>query len=113
MIADPAREEVFNEVVDLVARAAATGKRTLTPATELYYDLGLAGDDLYEAISNIRVRFGTDFSKMHLPRFAPGETEAIFSLDPLREVLGRPRRFKSLTVQLLVEAVQAGRWDVV
>jgi acyl carrier protein len=111
MMADPAGEGVFDEVVDVVARISAINKRSLTPTTELYDDLGLAGDDLYEVISNIRARFGTDFSKMHLPKFAPGETDAIFSLDPLRKILGQPRRFQSLTIYSLVKAVQAGRWD--
>jgi hypothetical protein len=106
-----AREDILDEVIDVIARISATNKRSLTPRTELYDDLHLAGDDLYEVISDIRARFGTDFSRMHLPKFAPGETDAIFSFDLLRKVLGQPRRFQSLTICSLVRAVQAGRWD--
>lgn len=113
MAVDPPHQDALGDIVDLIAHVAVPGRLPITPATELYYDLGLAGDDLYEAIAAIRARFGTDFSMMHLADFAPGETEALFSFDLLRRLLGRPRRYHSLTVQSLVEAVHAGAWKVV
>jgi hypothetical protein len=112
MASNPPIEGALDEIIDIIARIAVSGRRPVTCATELYYDLRLAGDDLYEMIAAIHARFGTDFSVMDLEEYAPGETEAFFSLDPLRELLGRPRRFRSLTVQLLMDAVQAGAWAV-
>lgn len=101
---------MLSKLAELLDRVAAPGGRPITSTTELYYDLGLAGDDLHEAIDQVRGRFGTDFSGMKLADYAPGETDALFSLDVLREVLGRPRRYRSLTVRRLEEAVEAGVW---
>jgi|GEM_PF-5903308 len=109
-MADSPNESVLDVILDLLNHIASPERRPITGATELYYELGLAGDDLYEAIAAIHDRFGTDFSSMDLRHYAPGETEAIFSLGPIREWLGRPRRYRSLTVQLLLDAVEAGAW---
>jgi hypothetical protein len=112
MTAEPSNQGVLDEIVALVTRVAAPDHRPITRATELYYDLGLAGDDLYDVITAIRARFGTDFSTMILREYAPGEVEGLFSFDTLREVLGRPQQYRSLTIELLVEAVRAGGWKV-
>jgi hypothetical protein len=109
---DRASRNVAGELSEILVRIAAPAGRPITGTTELYYDLGLAGDDLYEAIAAVRARFGTDFSAMDLTAYAPGETEALFSLDLLREFLGRPRRYRSLTVDHLAQAVEAGAWKV-
>ncbi|MGO4411122.1 MULTISPECIES: hypothetical protein [unclassified Brevundimonas] len=45
----------------------------ITEATELFYDLGLAGEDFAEAVEGIRAPYGTDFSQMDLRRYGPGE----------------------------------------
>ncbi|HEY1926359.1 MAG TPA: DUF1493 family protein [Caulobacteraceae bacterium] len=108
----PNPTNALDDIVDLLKHISSPGRRPITKATELYYDLGLAGDDLHEAIVAIHEKFGTDFSAMNLMDYAPGETEALFSFDPLREFLGRPRRYRSLTVQLLLDAVDAGTWEV-
>jgi hypothetical protein len=107
-----AAESVFDEIVGVLSRVTDAPAQKFTPATELYYDFRIAGDDLYEVISAIHDRFGTDFSEMDLRYYSPGETEAMFSFDFLRELLGRPRRFRRLNVQMLVDAVEAGRWTV-
>ena len=110
-IASPMSQSDLDDLVVVLDRIAAPGRRPITLTTELYYDLGLAGDDLFEAITAIHARFGTDFSAMDLKLYAPGEAEALFSLDGLREWLGRRRRYRSLTVALLAEAVEAGAWE--
>ena len=87
MATDPPSQGALGDIVDLITRVAAPGRQPVTGATELYYDLGLAGDDLYEVVADISARFGTDFTLMNLEDYAPGEAEALFSFDRLRELL--------------------------
>ena len=84
----------------------------ISAATELYYDLGLAGQDLGDAIDAIREPFGTDFSLMNLRKFAPNEVEHNFGLNlvrAFREWRGK-RTYRSLTVASLIKAVESGSW---
>lgn len=86
----------------------------ITEKTELYYDLGLAGEDLSDAIDSIREPFGTDFSLMDLRHYAPNEVTNNFGLNlfrAFREWRGE-RTYRSLTVGSLIAAVQAGSWNV-
>lgn len=78
----------------------------------MYYDLGLSGEDLAHAIDGIRAPYGTDFSRMDLRRYAPGE-----GYDPgfnivrdFREWRGK-RTYRSLTVASLIDGIQAGSWS--
>lgn len=102
------REHVFNSLKRIIQREGA-----ITVATELYYDLGLAGEDLADAIDAIREPFGTDFSLMDLRQFAPGEVAHHFGLNFIREFREwrGDRTYRSLTVASLVEAVQVGSWN--
>ena len=85
----------------------------ITDTTELYYDLGLAGEDLGDAIDAIREPFGTDFSLMDLRKYAPNEVAHNFGLNLVREFreLRDERTYPSLTVGSLITAVQAGSWN--
>lgn len=106
-------EDVLDHVVCTLRRVAAPYERKVNEATELYYDLGLAGDDLYDAIDAIRQLSGADFSRMDLRLYAPNEVSHNFGLNFLRafrEWRGE-RTYRSLTVGRLVAAVQAGAWE--
>lgn len=93
-------------------RVAEPPVDAITDTTELYYDLGLAGDDLYEAIEAVREPFGVDFSRMDMRRYAPSETGHNFGLDLMRGFRERrgARTYRSLTVGSLIEAIQVGAW---
>ena len=106
------RKAIFDRLVDVLRDAATPTSQPITEATELYYDLGLHGDDLYDALDEVSREFRVDFSLMDLGRYAPGETGHAFSLNlvrTFREWRGE-RTYRSLTVGSLVDAVQAGVW---
>jgi hypothetical protein len=107
------RNAIFDHVASVLRRVSAVEAPIAEP-TELYYDLHLAGDDLYDAIDEIRNPFGTDFSVMDLRRYAPNEVGHNISFLNLarryREWRGE-RTYQSLTVARLIDAVQAGAWS--
>ncbi len=95
MADDAQRQSIYADLVAVIDRIAALEGRPITPETELYYDLGSAGDDPYEVIEAVRTRFGTDFSGMGLRADSPGETDAFLSLDPLRELARSSARYRN------------------
>lgn len=106
-------EAIRNHVISALERITMRGD-AITETTELYYDLGLAGEDLGNAIDSIREPFGTDFSLMDLRHYAPNEVTNNFRLNlfrAFREWRGE-RTYRSLTVGSLIAAVQAGSWNV-
>jgi acyl carrier protein len=106
------RTAIFDSIVSILRGMSAHQDEPITDATELYYDLGLSGVDLSDVIIEIRRHFGTDFSELELPHYAPGEGGHGFDLNlvrQFREWRGE-HTYQSLTVSSLVEAVQAGRW---
>lgn len=94
-------------------RRVTMGEVAITETTELYYDLGLAGEDLGDAIDAIRKPFGTDFSLMDLRQYAPNEVTHNFGLNLAREFREwrGERTYRSLTVGSLITAVQIGSWN--
>ncbi|QTC87060.1 DUF1493 family protein [Brevundimonas pondensis] len=107
-----AREVILEHVIGVLRRVTMSAAEAVTEATELYYDLGLSGEDLADAIDGIRAPYGTDFTGMDLRRYAPGE-----GYDPgfnivrdFRDWQGK-RTYRSLTVASLIEAIQAGSWS--
>lgn len=106
------RDAILEHVVRALARIAEPSAGAITGTTELYYDLGLAGDDLLEAIEAVREPFGTDFSQLDVRRYAPNEVGHNFGLNLVRGVREwrGVRTYRSLTIGSLVDAVQAGSW---
>jgi hypothetical protein len=105
--------DVVTHITNVLLRVADHRRREITLSTELYYDLGLAGDDLGDAIDQIRAPFATDFSSMDLRRYAPNEGGHNFGLNLLRafrEWRGE-RTYRSLTVGGLVDAIRCGAWS--
>jgi hypothetical protein len=106
-------DEIVRHVTEVLLRLSDHRGQAITPSTELYYDLGLAGDDLGDAIDEIRAPFGTNFSPMDLRRYAPNEVSHNFGLNlfrAFRQWRGE-RTYRSLTVGSLVEAIQRGTWS--
>lgn len=108
---EQAREITLEHVVGVLRGVTTSESEAVTEATELYYDLGLSGEDLADAIDGIRAPYGTDFRGMDLRRYAPGEgyDPGFNILRDLREGRGK-RTYRSLTVASLIEAIQAGLW---
>jgi hypothetical protein len=94
------------EIIGLIAEATVM-QRPIKYDDEIYYDMKIYGDPLFDLLSTIASRFGTDFSELHLPEYAPGEGFSLFS--SLAVALGR-RPFRSLRVSDLIAAVELGRW---
>lgn len=67
--------------------------------TEIYRDLHVSGDDLYDFIEWVHQEFRTDFSAMDLSKYAPGEGVALFE-----------REYQSLTVGAVLHAIAIGAW---
>ncbi|TFW12140.1 DUF1493 family protein [Brevundimonas intermedia] len=106
--ADAIRAHVVSALKRVTMREDA-----ITETTELYYDLGLAGEDLGDAIDAIREPFGTDFSLMDLRQYAPNEVAHNFGLNLFREFREwrGERTYRSLTVGSLITTVQIGSWN--
>lgn len=87
-------------------------KSPMTDATEIYYDLGLYGDDLYVFLLWVGSEFGAQF-RINLREYAPGEGNFPFLFRKLRERRERERRpYKSLTVGDILAGIEAGRWPI-
>ena len=103
------RKENVNQarqVVELV-QSATVVQRNVTMDDEVYDDLRIWGDDLYDIFSTLADRFGTDFSALCISDYAPGE--GVSFVRPLLRLFGA-RPFKSLKVRDIVAAVEAGSW---
>lgn len=88
--------------------------KTITEETELYYDLQMYGDEIFDMIVWLHKEFGLEPTGYMLRR-APPEP----FMPPIstilswcyRRLLRRPeRRYESLKVQDVVDAVSAGKW---
>lgn len=109
---EQAREIILEHVVGVLRGVTMSEGAAVTEATELYYDLGLSGEDLADAIDGIKAPYGTDFSGMDLRRYAPSEgyDPGFNILRDFREWRGK-RTYRTLTVASLIEAIQAGSWS--
>lgn len=99
---DTALQEILTKLASLTAYPA----RARGPETEVYYDTRLQGEDGWELIDFIIERFHTDFSRMNVGQYVPHEGADIRKL---LVYFGR-KPFKSLTVDRLVQAVEAMEW---
>ncbi len=94
-------------LVSLVSEATVLEKE-IGLDDELYYDLGIYGDPLFDLFADVARRFDVDFFSLNLNEYAPGEGAEFWR--PLLVKLGH-RPFKSLKVRDLWEAMNRGRWD--
>jgi hypothetical protein len=84
----------------------------ITETTELYYDLGLSGEDLADAVERIGTLYGTDFSSMDLRRYSPAEGyDPGFNIVRVFNEWRGKRTYSSLTVACLIDGIQAGSWS--
>lgn len=103
MITKAAQTSIFERIKDTTAQTHAP----VTLGTALYHDLRIWGEDFYELIDWISVTFGTDFSKMDMSKYAPGEGPG--ELGIVRLFTGKSP-YRTCTVSQLLTAVECGSW---
>ena len=92
--------------------SAYGSKIPVTGDTEIYYDLHLYGDDLYELVVWLETEFGVQL-KINLRDYGPGERVFPFLFRKSRERREREQRpYKSLKISDVLAAVDAGHLPV-
>ena len=76
----------------------------IEPTTEVSDDLRIEGDDLEDLLIWVQTEFDVNFSELKAGDLNLNEPPAM-----IRSVFGK-RRFKSLTVQSLLDAINSKRW---
>lgn len=89
-----------------------TDPASITAETEIYADLNIYGDDLFEFLIWIDKEFGTPII-VYGAKYAPSESAFLAITKAIRALCGRPRTYKSLTVRDIVQAIEAdgGQFD--
>ncbi|MES2195973.1 MAG: hypothetical protein V4517_16275 [Pseudomonadota bacterium] len=103
--------DVFLKVVERLSKVAAKKRMSpITGETELYRNLGLYGDDLFEFAQWTEKEFGIE-PRLNLASYAPKEWPLFRLWSGLRKLMGRGEpQFKSLKVRDVVAAIEAKRW---
>jgi len=107
-----ASDENFTKVVGQLSRVSrpARTRAPIRPETEIYYDLGLYGDDLFELFRWLRQEFGVEVH-VRLSKYAPSETPWLALPKAFSRLMGQnASRYASLTVGDIVAAIERGRW---
>ena len=84
------------------------GRKKVSDDSALLQDLGIAGDDAWELLEDINLRFGTDFSKMPFSAYFLDETEALGV--HWVKLIGRRSSRRPLTVRHLGNVIDQGVW---
>jgi hypothetical protein len=103
----PIRGGTLRKVEEYLARFRAGG---ITPETELYGDLGIYGDDIFELVLWTHREFGVE-PNLRIAEYAPGEWPFVRLCRALAKLIGRKeRKYKSLKVRDVVTAIETKRW---
>jgi hypothetical protein len=108
----PDKSEVLRRIVEQLSRTAAASNRVspITCDTEVYHDLRIYGDDLFELIMWLHREFGLR-PDLRLADYAPTERTFGRLWQLVRKVIGRSEpQYRSLKVRDIVAAVEARRW---
>lgn len=89
--------------------AATARKQPITDATEIYYDLGLYGDDIFEFVLWAEKELGI-VAEFDMRKYCPGEIPFMRLGRALAKVFGQERSYQSFSVGLVLAAAKAGRW---
>ncbi len=97
-----------DDIAGLVAARLSVRPERLSPQTRLVQDLGVDGDDLVELMDAYFVRFGVQSISFQLGAYGgPEGLNLIGALNPF----GRKQPpLKPLTIAMLTDAANAGRW---
>lgn len=93
----------------LKQRSLHAKENDITEDTEIYYDLRLFGDDLFEFIIWIRNEFGANMN-ININEYGPGESVIPFLFRQWTEKRNRDqRRYRSLKIRDILAAVDADK----
>jgi hypothetical protein len=101
---EPAREKLVAYL-----RMGARKNVPISDATEIYYDLGLYGDDIFDLVVWAKKELGIAFP-LELKKYAPAETNFFRIRRWLQRTIGEEPRYQSFTVRLVLDAAKQGRW---
>jgi hypothetical protein len=99
-------QKLFDEVLKGLPRWGNVSRyrSPITPETEVFRDLRIYGDDLYELVVWLHEKFGVE-TNIELGRYAPPETPFL----RLHRLIAR-RKYESLRLRDVVGAIEAKRW---
>jgi len=98
-----------NDVEENILRIVRQfGSGRTIPASELYHDLHIHGDDAGEMLEEIQQRYGTSFAGFNFTAYFPNETEALPRI--VKRLGFRDKAVGSFTVAHLIAVVRAGQW---
>lgn len=102
------RSAVFNEIKGFIESLDVT-RKSITPDSQVYHDLGLRGTDAYELLQFVESKFSVDFAGFRFKRYFHGEYFGV--KDIIRYMFGIYDESKArLTVGHLVDVAMAGEW---
>ena len=98
------RAAVRKRIIEELKVVSVHEGRTIAEATDLHYDLAMGGEDLWGFLAWMQRTFGVDFSAFEARDFnlnePPNRSHTLFG----------KRKFKSMTLGALLDAVEAGVW---
>jgi hypothetical protein len=103
-------EETYSKVIAKLKTMAPlnTDTASINPETEIYPDLKIYGDDLFEFLIWIDKEFGVQVFVAG-GKYVPSETPFFAVTEAFKKaVRGRSHRYKSLKVGDVVQAIEAG-----
>ncbi len=103
--------ETYRKLTEkLMALTAARGV-SISPDTEIFYDLRIYGIELLELFLWINREFRVEL-KVDISLYAPGESQfgGLFQKIWVR-LTGKHPHYKSLSVRRIVEAIEKGQWE--
>ena len=106
-------DDTFRKVEEYLLRSSVAQRRAIpiTSETELYRDLRMYGDDLFELVLWANREFGVE-TNLHVASYAPGEWPFLRVFRFLAKTVGqRERQYASLKVRDVLSAIEAKRWQ--
>jgi hypothetical protein len=103
-------DEAYKKVVAQLRKMTPkkAGSVSINPETEIYADLKIYGDDLFEFLIWISKEFGVQVIVAG-GKYAPSEVPFFKVVEAFKRVIGgRSHRYKSLKVRDVVQSIDAG-----
>lgn len=97
------------DLIDLLCKYVTKEENEIVIGDRLYQDLGLYGDDADEFFRDYRVKFKVNLSNINLSDYFPSERDPF--LDFFLSLFKKKRKYKSLTVGSLMDAIDNGNGD--
>jgi hypothetical protein len=101
-------DDTISKVEEYLLRSLVAQHRAIpiTSETELYRDLRMYGDDLFEMVLWVNREFGVE-TNLHIASYAPGESPFFRLFRFLAKIVGRrERQYASLKVRDVLSAIE-------